>query len=517
MFSWDDAQLYGLLFLFVLFMGFFLWLSSWAFIAMITYFLRSPRLTFVRERAHLLFDTPRRRSLLFLAFLGCATSYSSCVLLHVSSLLSGQYAILDYDYGPLSRLESGGTSDTLASRILEFFDFLQFRGDFDLLIRQPNALFIFASIGVMGVVPGTLFLLVQQAAKDRLAAELLANIQNSSLTTKTSFVLFLRPFGSTGQLQAPSLFTSPFMLWVNTYELEDYLASALKNIGPLVALGKPGENVGAGRVYVAEEDWHNKFILLARTASVILILPSSRAGTLWEISWLKSNGMFHKCIYVMPPEKTKTRYWANLWQEATTELSKEAIILPEYRKKGALFTFDVSGTVAAVQQVSFRFKSFFRRNVLQILKNLNTHQRETTDLIYSRDQLPDSSTDSNSLFQVPRPRSITILSLCNLLLVVSYTGLIVSLPFGRVTSFLKPLNQWLFVLLSVGGLIGYYRMRYWGLFLHGTGTLMLGWCLLILPFYYFYGSLLYVLLLFCMGLILMIVGSFNYERMTRSF
>ncbi|CUS33135.1 membrane hypothetical protein [Candidatus Nitrospira nitrosa] len=491
------------------------WFGSWAIRAQQNFLLRSPRLAFVRERLPVLFDTPRQRSLLFLAYIGCSTSLISYWLLANSSNLGGVYGIFDDYYGPFSG-EYGGKS-TLPSRILRFFDVLKFRGDFDAMILQIDAQNIARPIGLMAIVPVTLFLLVEQTARDRLAAEVLANIQDSSLTTKTSFVLFLRPFSSTGQLQAPSLFASPFSLRINTYELEDYFASALKNIGPMVALGKPGENVGAGRVYVAEEDWHNKFILLARTASVILILPSSRAGTLWEISWLKSNGMFRKCIYVMPPEKTRTQYWVNLWQEATTELSKEGITLPEYKKKGALFTFDVSGKVAAVQQVSFRFRIFFRRSVLQILQNLNTRQQETTDIVYSRDQLPNSSTDSNSLLQVQRPRSITILSLCNLLLVSGYAGLMISQPFGSATYFLKPLNQWLFVLLSLAGIFGYYHMRYWGLFLHGTGTLMLGWHLIILPFYYFYGTLLYVIPLFCMGLILMIVGSFNYERMTRSF
>jgi hypothetical protein len=48
---------------------------------------------------------------------------------------------------------------------------------------------------------------------------------------------------------------------------------------PLVALGKPGEAIGAGRIFTDDATWQADIATLMRRAKGILIVPSDRDGT----------------------------------------------------------------------------------------------------------------------------------------------------------------------------------------------------------------------------------------------
>ena len=71
-----------------------------------------------------------------------------------------------------------------------------------------------------------------------------------------------------------------------TTDFERVVAEAVENGLPLVAFGRPGEQIGAGRIMTAEERWQEDIELLATAALVIFLFPSTRPGTLWETDWL---------------------------------------------------------------------------------------------------------------------------------------------------------------------------------------------------------------------------------------
>ncbi len=178
---------------------------------------------------------------------------------------------------------------------------------------------------------GILLLFLRQSARDKAAVNLFSSIKNSN--KPEPFVLYLRPFDSTGQLDAPLVTSSLAVQGLDTRELEELFFQALSPIGPMVALGKPGENIGAGRVHAVEDDWQKQFTALAVKAKVVVILPSSHAGTLWEVEWLKNSDLLYKCVFVMPSEGLGSQYWGKYgWKQREACKATGSVFLSMTRK-----------------------------------------------------------------------------------------------------------------------------------------------------------------------------------------
>jgi len=67
---------------------------------------------------------------------------------------------------------------------------------------------------------------------------------------------------------------------------EERMARILSRVGPLVAIGKPGEplpELGAARLYVAHDQWQQKVTELMRRAALVVVRVGSSPGVLWEI------------------------------------------------------------------------------------------------------------------------------------------------------------------------------------------------------------------------------------------
>jgi hypothetical protein len=138
-------------------------------------------------------------------------------------------------------------------------------------------------------------------------------------------------------------------------DLEALLAQAVEPFAPLIALGLPREQIGAGRVRCNEETWQQELELLARGASFIFVLPSDRSGTRWEIEWLLKNDLTEKCLFLMPPEQLaatlvkKDRHrsfrWAETWKTIAAEICKVGLQLPAYKTTGMIFTMGTEGKV----------------------------------------------------------------------------------------------------------------------------------------------------------------------------
>ena len=132
-----------------------------------------------------------------------------------------------------------------------------------------------------------------------------------------------------------------------TTDFERVLAEAAEKGLPLVALGRPGEQIGAGRIMTSEERWKEDIELLATAALVIFLFPSTRPGTLWETDWLMQHAMIKKTIFVMPPMRKKSIFfksggqtydWRSIWPELVSTIRNRGIEFPKYEDKGELFT-----------------------------------------------------------------------------------------------------------------------------------------------------------------------------------
>jgi hypothetical protein len=206
-----------------------------------------------------------------------------------------------------------------------------------------------------------------QEARDVAATELNDNLDR--LDSETSpFTLYLRPFSTTDRLEAQYQ-GSPYQFEVPTHlDLESLLTRAMRKKCPLVALGREGDiHEGAGRITVPTEDWQEAITRLASHAAILVIVPSARQGTLWELKHLADNGLLSRTLFVMPEQPRTTPsgvlrtiesdrlFEAGIrtyneadhtfdiveeWAKATEACNEIPLHLPAYSPAGALFTLD---------------------------------------------------------------------------------------------------------------------------------------------------------------------------------
>jgi hypothetical protein len=71
-------------------------------------------------------------------------------------------------------------------------------------------------------------------------------------------------------------------------------------LSPIIGLGRPGEAIGAGRILTSEEEWKTIAARMIDQAMYIICIPSSHAGTLWEIDRIVECGLLSKTFFIMP-------------------------------------------------------------------------------------------------------------------------------------------------------------------------------------------------------------------------
>jgi hypothetical protein len=186
---------------------------------------------------------------------------------------------------------------------------------------------------------------VAQRPVDTMAQDILREVRQGK---RPRFHLYLRPFNITNRARVTNSKRSPDLFDLTHYEqtgstdfesiLED--ASSL----PLIALGRPGEALGAGRISTTDESWWEIFLLLAEAAEKLFVVPSDKSGTMREIEWIKANGNLKKSIFVCPPSGGRIQ---SDWDRAASQLG---IQLAVYSSGGKLFMVDDSGQL--IREVS---------------------------------------------------------------------------------------------------------------------------------------------------------------------
>jgi hypothetical protein len=101
-------------------------------------------------------------------------------------------------------------------------------------------------------------------------------------------VLYLRSFADDGQalMGEQSSVERHAATVLAPVTAEQEMADILDAIGPVVAIGKPGEplpELGAARLYVGDDQWQAKVHELMRVSHLVVIRVGSSPGLLWEI------------------------------------------------------------------------------------------------------------------------------------------------------------------------------------------------------------------------------------------
>ncbi len=129
-------------------------------------------------------------------------------------------------------------------------------------------------------------------------------------------VFYLRSFNLDERLDKPSLFER-LMGSIPLANSEQVLTRQLRKIGPVIAIGRPGEKLpalGAARFYVSEDLWHQKVGDVVKVSQLVLWATGITPGLRWEIGHLIEN---------LPPEKLVLWAHPHLLKMTATEREEE--------------------------------------------------------------------------------------------------------------------------------------------------------------------------------------------------
>lgn len=189
---------------------------------------------------------------------------------------------------------------------------------------------------------------VEQEQRDRLAQRLATEIERRiaegvSGSAISPFALYLRPFTLEKEIRGWKLGTGSsetFFLETGKMNFDYFLQEHLSYLDiPLISIGLPDDQEGAGHVITTDPLWRERFHQLAERAKTIIVVPGIQAGVLAEIRWLRVTGLLVNTVFFKPKGYPRAD-----WQKMKEFYEEEEDIeFPDYSPKQLSFRMYSSG------------------------------------------------------------------------------------------------------------------------------------------------------------------------------
>jgi hypothetical protein len=125
-------------------------------------------------------------------------------------------------------------------------------------------------------------------------------------------ILYLRSFRADARwLERPIDLLWMFLLPGRFETLEHSLTKSLTQVGPLIAIGQPGEMLrpmGAARLYVKHDKRQEVVAHLSRISGLILLRVGSTESFWWEVEHVVESCPPEKILFLLPPHKPLHAY-----------------------------------------------------------------------------------------------------------------------------------------------------------------------------------------------------------------
>lgn len=138
--------------------------------------------------------------------------------------------------------------------------------------------------------------------------------------------LFLRSFAD-DSLELPSLQQFRGIGYGRAIRFEEAFAALFNDLGPLVAIGEPGErvpNIGAAKSYFSDDEWQHAVLSWMDEALLIALAVGPTPAVTWELRNALERGHARKLILILPPPRP-VDWWA-FWRWKNARLDREARI-----------------------------------------------------------------------------------------------------------------------------------------------------------------------------------------------
>jgi hypothetical protein len=126
-----------------------------------------------------------------------------------------------------------------------------------------------------------------------------------------------------------------FLIGRSETTFEQEFAKFFRTIGPVVAVGKPGERLvplGAARLYVTGDNWEAEVLALLAHAQAVVLKIGLTPGTLWEFAQCFSRVEPTRLLLVMPylgVDFGPHEPWRRVYETFRHEASLIGVFLPE--------------------------------------------------------------------------------------------------------------------------------------------------------------------------------------------
>jgi hypothetical protein len=126
---------------------------------------------------------------------------------------------------------------------------------------------------------------------------------------------------------------------------EEDLAEVVRPIGPLVALGQPGEEfppAGAARFHEANQTWKDRVVDLLKGARLVILMPGTSEALLWETSMAFQLVKPQQLLILRVGRNTRREYDAlsRVFKEATGRELPDRLLLGVAERSGITFDED---------------------------------------------------------------------------------------------------------------------------------------------------------------------------------
>ncbi len=116
-------------------------------------------------------------------------------------------------------------------------------------------------------------------------------------------VVYLRTFDADARAASTALLMSIAPSGLVGTTAERVLCEFLGAVGPVVAVGKPGDalpELGAARLYAAHDAWQDEVVELIGQASLVIVRAGHSAGILWELELVFRCVPFDRIVMLIP-------------------------------------------------------------------------------------------------------------------------------------------------------------------------------------------------------------------------
>jgi hypothetical protein len=173
----------------------------------------------------------------------------------------------------------------------------------------------------------------------------LARASDELVRDSRPFILYLRSFLDDTITSKPGTIETFYYLPSVRTE-EEQLISVLSGVGPVVAVGKPGEDLpelGARRVYFSNQIWQQSIGELMSEAALVVLRPGRTSGIWWEISYAMAKVRPERLLIVIPFDTNEYEVFAQEFERRC------GVRLPKYNLNNiyqiaAFVYFDLDGS-----------------------------------------------------------------------------------------------------------------------------------------------------------------------------